>query len=74
VALTELVKALGIAAGVAGGYAIASHIFNILWITFAGVIAMLALQLSPGDVFSLGSGGAAPQQPGKARREMPAAG
>ncbi len=54
VAVTELVKALGISAGAAGGFAIASHIFNILWITGAGAVAMWTLGLSPSDVFSFG--------------------
>jgi len=75
VALTELVKALGISAGLAGGYAIASHVFNIAWITFAGVVAMLALQLSPGDVFSLSGTATRNAQPEAASgREIPAAG
>ena len=54
VAITELLKALGIAAGVAGGFAIAAHILNILWITVAGFIAMWALKLTLSDVFSFG--------------------
>jgi uncharacterized protein (TIRG00374 family) len=54
VAITELLKALGIGAGVAGGYAIAAHILNILWITVAGFIAMWALKLTFDDVFSFG--------------------
>ena len=40
VAVTETLKALGINAGVAGGFAIAAHIFNILWITVIGFGAM----------------------------------
>jgi uncharacterized protein (TIRG00374 family) len=54
VAVTELAVALGVNGGVAGGFAIASHIFNILWITGAGFVAMWTLGLSPADVFSLG--------------------
>jgi len=54
VAVTELLKALGVDAGDAGGFAIASHVFNILWITGAGFIAMWALRLSLEDVFSFG--------------------
>jgi len=54
VAVTELMKALGVDAGVAGGYAIAAHVFNILWITAAGCTAMWALGLSWDDVFSFG--------------------
>ena len=33
-------------------FAIAAHIFNILWITVAGFVAMWALGLSLDDVFS----------------------
>jgi len=54
VAVTELVKALGVGAGLAGGFAIATHIFNIAWITVAGSIAMWSLGLGPADVFSFG--------------------
>jgi len=56
VAVTELVTALGVDRGVAGGFAIATHLFNILWITGAGFVAMWSLGLSPADVFSLGRG------------------
>jgi len=52
VALTELLKALGVSVGVAGGFAIATHMFNIVWITVAGLIAVWALGLSLVDVFS----------------------
>jgi uncharacterized protein (TIRG00374 family) len=55
VAVAELSKALGVAAGVAGGFAIATHVFNIAWITVAGFIAMWALKLTPSDVFSFGA-------------------
>jgi uncharacterized protein (TIRG00374 family) len=55
VAVTELLKALGVDAGVAGGFAIAAHIFNILWITAVGFVAMWALGLGLDDVFSLRS-------------------
>jgi uncharacterized membrane protein YbhN (UPF0104 family) len=55
VAVTELVKALGVDAGLAGGFAIAAHVFNILWITVAGAGAMWALRLSLADVFSFGA-------------------
>jgi uncharacterized protein (TIRG00374 family) len=54
VAVAELAKALGVAAGVAGGFAIATHIFNIAWITVAGFIAMWSLKLTLSDVFSFG--------------------
>jgi uncharacterized membrane protein YbhN (UPF0104 family) len=54
VALTELCIALGVSAGVAGGFAIAAHMFNIIWIAVAGLTAMWLMRLSPADVFSLG--------------------
>lgn len=54
VAITELVKALGVSAGLAGGFAIAAHVFNIVWITMAGFVAMWSLKLTFADVFSLG--------------------
>ena len=54
VAVTELLKALGVDAGDAAGFAIASHVLNILWITVAGFVAMWALSLSLDDVFSFG--------------------
>jgi glycosyltransferase 2 family protein len=54
VAITELTKALGVDAGLAGGFAIAAHVFNIAWITAAGFVAMWALGLSWDDVFSFG--------------------
>lgn len=62
VAVTELLKALGVQAGVAGGFAIAAHVFNILWITVAGSTAMWMLGLSVSDVFSLGRKNAAEAQ------------
>lgn len=55
VAITELLKALGIEPGVAAGFAIAAHIFNIFWISAAGFTAMWALGLGLDDVFSFGS-------------------
>ncbi len=52
VAITELTKALGVDAGLAGGFAIAAHILNIAWVTGAGFAALWALGLSLDDVFS----------------------
>ncbi|HLB23532.1 MAG TPA: lysylphosphatidylglycerol synthase transmembrane domain-containing protein [Dehalococcoidia bacterium] len=52
VAITELLKALGVDAGAAAGFAIAAHVFNILWITAAGFVAMWSLGLGLDDVFS----------------------
>jgi uncharacterized membrane protein YbhN (UPF0104 family) len=54
VAITELTKALGVDSGLAGGFAIGVHVFNIGWITVAGFIAMWSLGLSLDDVFSFG--------------------
>jgi hypothetical protein len=53
-AVAELMKALGVDTGDAVAFAIATHIFNVLWITFAGFVAMWALGLSLDDVFSFG--------------------
>ena len=55
VAITELLKALGVEAGAAAAFAIAAHVFNILWITVAGFGSMWALRLTFDDVFSLGA-------------------
>jgi hypothetical protein len=52
-AMAELAMALGVDPGAAAAFAIASHMFNILWITGAGIVAMLALRLTFADVFSL---------------------
>jgi uncharacterized protein (TIRG00374 family) len=54
VAMTELLKALGIAAGAAGAFAIAAHIFNIAAITVVGLASVYALRLTLSDVFSFG--------------------
>ena len=53
-AVAELLRALGIDAGVAGGFAIAVHVFNIAWITVMGFVALWWLKLSVADVFSFG--------------------
>ena len=73
VAVTELVKALGVEAGLAGGFAIASHIFNILWITGAGAVAIWALGLNIADVFSLGGRATEGQEEGDAAASAAAA-
>lgn len=52
-ALTELAIALGVAIGAASAFAIATHVFIVLWITVAGFIAMWLLGLDLNDVFSL---------------------
>jgi uncharacterized protein (TIRG00374 family) len=72
VAVTELLKALGVDAGTAAGFAIATHIFNILWITVAGAIAMWALKLSLADVFSFGGARRQPEPaPAEATKVAP---
>jgi hypothetical protein len=55
VAVAELAQALGVEHGVAGGFAIATHVLNILWITGAGFVAMWAMGMGLDDVFSFGS-------------------
>jgi uncharacterized protein (TIRG00374 family) len=54
VAITELTKALGVAAGPAGAFAIAAHLFNIAAITVVGLVSMFQLKLTLADVFSFG--------------------
>jgi uncharacterized protein (TIRG00374 family) len=53
VAVAEVVAVLGVARPLAGGYAIATHLLNILWVTFTGLIAMWFLKLRPQDIFYL---------------------
>ena len=60
VAITELTKALGVAAGPAGAFAIAAHMFNIAAITVVGLVSVYALKLTLADVFSFGG---APTKP-----------
>ncbi|MDE3097216.1 MAG: flippase-like domain-containing protein [Chloroflexota bacterium] len=60
VAVTETLKALGINAGIAGGFAIAAHVFNIVWITVMGFAAMWWLRISLSEVFSWGGRRQAP--------------
>jgi uncharacterized protein (TIRG00374 family) len=69
VVVTELAKALGVSAGAAGGFAIAAHMFNILWITVAGFAAMLSLRMTLRDVFSLS--GPRPDEPRAVPSEPP---
>jgi hypothetical protein len=52
VAIAELMQALGVSEGTAGGFAIATHVLNIGWITTAGFVAMWALRMGFDDVFS----------------------
>jgi uncharacterized protein (TIRG00374 family) len=54
VAITELLKALGVAAGAAGAFAIAAHMFNIVAITVVGIASVYALRLTFADVFTFG--------------------
>jgi uncharacterized protein (TIRG00374 family) len=55
VALQSVIVALGVGGTLAGGYAIGTHIFSIVWITITGLIAMWLLRLDIRDVLSLGS-------------------
>jgi len=61
VAVAEVVAVLGVTRSVAGGYAIATHLLNILWVTLTGVIAMWMLGLHFQDIFYLRTGGEAPR-------------
>jgi uncharacterized protein (TIRG00374 family) len=60
VAVAEVVAALGVTRSLAGGYAIATHLLNILWVSFTGVIAMWALGLRFQDIFYLRAQATAP--------------
>jgi uncharacterized membrane protein YbhN (UPF0104 family) len=51
-ATQEVVAALGVTRPLAGAYAIATHLLNIIWVGFSGLVAMWMLRLSFEDVFS----------------------
>jgi hypothetical protein len=53
VAVAEVVAALGVTRSLAGGYAIVTHLLNILWVSFTGLIAMWLLGLRLQDIFYL---------------------
>jgi len=53
VAVAEVVAVLGVTRSLAGGYAIATHVLNILWVSFTGLIAMWLLGLRFQDIFYL---------------------
>jgi uncharacterized protein (TIRG00374 family) len=53
VALQSVIVALGVGGALAGGYAIGTHIFSIVWITLTGLIAMWLLRLDIRDVMSM---------------------
>ena len=53
VALQSVIVALGVSGALAGGYALGTHIFSIVWITLTGVIAMWLLRLDIRDVMSM---------------------
>jgi uncharacterized protein (TIRG00374 family) len=60
VAVAEVVALLGVSRSLAGGYAIATHLLNILWVSFTGLIAMWLLGLRLQDIFYLRSPAEAP--------------
>jgi uncharacterized protein (TIRG00374 family) len=60
VAVAEVVAILGVSRSVAGGYAIATHLLNILWVSITGLIAMWLLGLRLQDIFYLRSRAEAP--------------
>jgi hypothetical protein len=60
VAVAEVVAILGVARPLAGGYAIATHVLNILWVTLTGLVAMWLLGLRVQDIFYLGGPATAP--------------
>ena len=72
VVVAEVVAVLGVARSLAGGYAIATHILNILWVLSTGVIAMWLLGLRVQDIFYLrGSPEAPAPAPGESLGRMP---
>ncbi len=52
-ATAEVVAVLGVSRPLAGGYAIGTHLLNIIWVGFAGLIAMWMLRVSFEDLFYL---------------------
>jgi uncharacterized protein (TIRG00374 family) len=60
VAVAEVVAILGVARPLAGGYAIATHLLNIVWVTLTGLIAMWLLGLHFQDIFYLRTPAGAP--------------
>lgn len=58
VAVAEVVALLGVDSALAGGYAIGSHLLNILWVGITGMAATWMLGLSLGDIFHPGEGAA----------------
>jgi uncharacterized protein (TIRG00374 family) len=72
VAVTEVVAILGVARPLAAGYAIATHVLNILWVMFTGLIAMWFLRLRFQDIFYLRTGAEAPSPtPRQSPKGMP---
>jgi uncharacterized protein (TIRG00374 family) len=53
VAVAEVVAVLGVTRSLAGGYAIVTHLLNILWVTLTGLVAMWLLGLHFQDIFYL---------------------
>jgi uncharacterized protein (TIRG00374 family) len=66
VAVAEVVAAMGVTRSLAGGYAIVTHLLNIVWVSFTGLIAMWLLGLRFQDIFYLRTRA---QVPTPARRE-----
>lgn len=56
VAMTEVAVLLGVDSAQAGGFAIGSHLLNILWVAVGGVIALWLMRLRVEDVFFLRTG------------------
>ncbi|TET95982.1 MAG: flippase-like domain-containing protein [Dehalococcoidia bacterium] len=51
VATAEVVALLGVESSLAGGFAIGSHLLNILWVGASGLVAVWLMRLSFEDVF-----------------------
>jgi hypothetical protein len=63
-ATAEVVAVLGVSRPLAGGYAIGTHLLNILWVGVSGLVAMWLMRMSMEDLFSLRRPGPVPGSDG----------
>ena len=61
-AVAEVVTLLGVTRSVATGYAIATHLLNILWVSLTGLVAMWLLGLRFQDIFYLRAQATSPRR------------
>jgi uncharacterized membrane protein YbhN (UPF0104 family) len=62
VAVAEVVAVLGVTRSLAGGYAIATHLLNIVWVGLTGLVAMWLLGLRFQDIFYLRAQASSPRR------------